>query len=263
MSFLKWSDYAAWKACPGRPALEESEGEVAEAVPRLTAAQRAALDERKAALEGATAVEILPMQALPVGDITAERGALAWGSLILAEYKDHSVLEVYPPEPLLALAALVKYSILHNFTNTNVGTPAELYAYGAEVTEAAQLSMNLRASVTALEHLTPGDYCRTCRAAYRCPALVKSIHKDVFGPLESPDDPDAKALDVPMVFAPGSEWYQIVAKLPAIKAFVAAVERAAGLTKIKEAPVRRRKRRSRKGKRPKKAANRVENGEQG
>jgi hypothetical protein len=256
VTFLRWDDYAAWGLCAGRPALEESEGEVADQVPRLTAADRAALDTRKAALDGATAVEILPMQALPVGEITAEKGALGWGSLILAEYKDHSVLEVYPPDRILALAALVKYSILHNFANTNVGTPGELYAFGAQVTEAAQLSMNLRASVTALEHLVPGDYCRTCRAAYRCPALVKSVHAEVFGPLESPDDPEAKPV---AVVGNDEGWRKILPKLALIKAWVAAVEAAAGQTSAK--PVRRRKRRSRKGKRPQKARNHVDDAE--
>jgi hypothetical protein len=240
MTYLRWADYAAWSQCAGRPALEESEGEVPDAVPALSVPQRSDLEARKAALAGASAVEVLPLQSLPVGAITGERGALAFGSLILAEYPDHSSLEVYPADPILALAALVKYSILHNFTQTNVGSPEELYEYGARVTEAAQLSLNLRASVTALEHLVPGEYCATCRAAYRCPALTKQIRAQVVGPLQDPNDEEA----VPVPFASGlndpetlkatvrAAWL----RLPAVQIWVAQVTAAARRLRIAPKP---------------------------
>ena len=237
MTFLRWADYPAWALCAGRPALEDSEGPVPDIVPRLTATDKNELENRRSALAGATALEILPLQAIDVGAITGERGATAWGSVILAEYQDHSALEVYPADRILGLAALVKYSIIHQFTNTNVGTPAELYAFGAEVTEAAQLSLNLRASVTALEHLVPGDYCKSCRAAYRCPALAKTVHETVYGPLESPQDPEAIPIAVDTANADALQV--MLEKLPMVEAWVAAVKAADGVTA--EKPVKRRR----------------------
>jgi hypothetical protein len=243
MTYLKWQDYPAWSQCAGRPALEEAEGELPDTVPTLTKDERAALEARRAALEGATAVEILPLQSLAVGAITGERGALAWGSVILAEYKDHAALEVYPPDRMLGLAALVKYSILHQITSTNVGTPEELFSFGGAVTEAAQLSLNLRASITALEHLKPGEYCQGCRAAYRCPALAKSMHAVIFSPIEALEDPEALPSAVPATIAAEDAWGQyIVPKLPLIEAWVAQVKRAAGLN-LPPVVKRRKKRR--------------------
>lgn len=237
MTYLRWQDAPAWMACAGRPALEESEGEVPEAVAPLTGAEREALAARQAALEGALSVEVQPLQSLPVGAITGERGALAWGSVVLAEYTDHAALEVYPPDRLLALAALVKYSLLVNITATNVGTPEALYAYGAQVTEAAQLSLNLRQSVTALEHLVPGEYCPSCRSAYRCPALTREVHATVFGEVEAIEDPDARPRAVPQSVDAASDWGRhVLAKLPAIEAWVRAVKVAAGML---ERPTRR------------------------
>jgi Protein of unknown function (DUF2800) len=242
VSYLRWQDAAAWMACAGRPALEESEGELAPEVTRLSQAARAALDARRSALEGATTVEILPLQSLEVGAITGERGALAWGSLVLAEYQDHSALEVYPPDPILGLAALIKYSILHQITATNVGAPEELYAFGAQVTEAAQLSLNLRASITALEHLVPGDYCRSCRAMYRCPALTEEVHRDVFGPVQSPHDPDAVALQPNLVEL---DLAYLRNKLPLIEAWLNEVKARTGGGE-KPAPTVRRRRKSKR-----------------
>lgn len=247
MTYLRWQDFPAWSTCAGRPALEESEGEVPDDIPRLCAAEKAALEERRTALaaQGAS-VDLLPLQVLDVGNITGERGALAWGSVLLIEFKDHAALEVYPADKILGLAALVKYSILHAFSNTNVGTPDELYRYGMAVTEAASLSMNLRQSVTALEHLVPGEHCVGCRAAYRCPALTKDIHEEVFGVLESPEDLDAK----PQAKLPADaeEWARV--KLPIIENWVAQVkERLYG--KEKPAPIKRhRRKKSKKARQP-------------
>jgi hypothetical protein len=239
VTYLKWQDYDAWHACAGRPALEESEGELPEAVPTLTAVERKELESRRTAYEGAHAVEILPLSSLPVGSVTGERAAVGWASLILAHYEDHTALEVHPPDKILGLAALVKSSIVSPITQTNVGTPEELYLFGSEVTEAAQLSMNLRASITALEHLVPGEYCRTCRAAYRCPALTTEVHETVFGPLQAPDDPDA----VPVALGTSREALApMIAKLPLIEAWVAALKVAAGLRTVSPAPAKRRHR---------------------
>jgi hypothetical protein len=235
MTFLKWQDYPAWSTCAGRAALEESEGETPDEPPTLTLALRTELEARKTALEGATAVEILPLQALPLGLITGERGAVAWGSVILAQYENHTALEVYPPDKILGLAALVKYSILHELTQTNVGTLEELYTVGAQVTEAGQVALNLRQSVTALEHLTPSAHCINCRAAYRCPALTAEIHEEVFGPVQALEDPDA----VPLTLTANSPLAHIVAKLPLIEAWIADVKRAAH---VDEPPTKKRKR---------------------
>jgi hypothetical protein len=244
VTYLRWQDYLAWSQCPGRPALEESEGGVPDEPPRLTPAYRQELDERTAAYKGAGAtVELLPLQALDVGAITGERGAIAFGSVILSQVDDHAALEVVPADKILGLAALVKYSILHAFVNTNVGTPEELYQYGQEVTEAGQLSLNLRMSVTALEHLVPGAYCKTCRSAYRCPALTKDIHEEVFGPLEALEDPEA----APVVMSADQEWsIHIRGKVPMIEAWLDQVKDALDMKEEEPAPRRRRRKKSKK-----------------
>lgn len=255
VTFLRYADYPAWSQCAGRPALEESEGGVPDESLTLTVSQRSELEARKGALEGATTVEVLPLQSLPVGLITAEKGAVAWGSLILAEYQDRSTLEVYPPDKILGLAALLKHAVLHEITQTNVGSAEELYAFGAQVTESAHLSLSLRASVTALEHLVPGDYCASCLAAYRCPALAKKVHTGVYGELQAPDDEEAVPLKVrePVDEDARAVLERHVAKLPAIKAWVDSVERAAGVAPAKRQRRLKKKRRGRGARAPKRA----------
>ena len=248
MSYLKIEDYAAWTVCPGRPALEESEGGRLDTVPKLSQDERRALNERRDALAGTGAVEVMALQSLPVGDITTEKGALAWGSVIIAESETGSRLEVYPPDKTLALAALLKFGILHEFNATNCGTPAELYEHGQKVTEAAALALSLRNSITALEHLKPGEYCKTCLAAYRCPALRNTVHATVF-PLQAPDDEDLTPV-VPSVG--GDEWARVLARLPLVETWVDAVrDRRSGLeskaTRAVKAP--KKKRRKRRAKR--------------
>jgi hypothetical protein len=243
MSYLRLLDLPAWRACPGRPALEESEGGRPEDVPVLPAPRRAELEARASALQAqGAAVDFIPLASLNVGEITGERGAVGFASVLLADSTESGKtrLEVYPPEPILALAALLKYQILHDFTETNVGTPEELYVEGAKITEAAALSLSLSASITALDHLVPGPYCQGCLAMYRCPALTEDIHKEVFGELQAPDEPDLVALpaaqralkpaDVPAVLK------RAMAKVPLLEAWCASVRAAARLKHVKASP---------------------------
>jgi len=239
--YLRWQEYPAWSACAGRPALQESEGGVEDEIPRLTPDIKADLNERKAAIDGAVSVEILPLQSLDVGAITGERGATAWANVLLVEYADHAALEVYPADKILALAALVKYSTLHLITNTNVGTPEELLVFGQQVTEAASLSLNLRQSVTALEHLVPGDYCRSCLSAYRCPKLTADIHEEVFGPLQPLEDPDAVPVEPEY-----DHLHMVRAKLPLIEAWLLQVKQRLGLLDRKPAQRARRRKKAKK-----------------
>jgi hypothetical protein len=189
--FLDPADYDAWKFCHGRPALQDLEEPIVGShFPEVD------LAARKSALEAQGAVvEVTLLVPLDVGVITGERNALAIaGTILIAEFPENSRIEVYGHENLshlkiLTLAALIKYALLHNFTDTGVGSADEVYAFGAEVTEAAAIALSLRADAAALSHLTPGDYCKTCRAAYHCPALKELVHKKVFGEIQAPDEP--------------------------------------------------------------------------
>ncbi len=167
-------------------------------------------------------VTILVEQRLDISVITGEKDAQGTADCILiAEFAEYSVLEVwdfksgYHPVAVMdngqlqiyALAAFLTHGIFHNFTEINLvihqprvrkepsewrRTPDELYIFGAKVTEAATLSLSLRGDVTALSHLTPGErQCRFCRVKYRCPALLKAVHQDVYGEFQKLDDPAA------------------------------------------------------------------------
>jgi hypothetical protein len=191
VNYLEPADYEAWSLCAGKPALEDLE-----AAPAPVKREAAVIEYAKTALEARGAkVEVARLIPLDVGVITAERGALSLADAILiGEFESHSVLHVEhqgsdAERQILGLAALLKYQLLHNFTETNVGTPDELYVFGAKVTEAAAVSLSVRGDVSALSHLATGPYCATCRAAYHCPALEKQVHAQVFGELQSLDDP--------------------------------------------------------------------------
>jgi Protein of unknown function (DUF2800) len=229
MTFLPAQAITRWMACAGSAALEESEG-VADTVIDTNLAD---LPARKTALE-ATGADVSVAQGVwvPIGLITGEGNATAaTQAIVVAEYEEHSRIEVlgHAPEEtkLLTLAALVKYALLHHFTDTSVGSVEELYVFGAEVTEAAALALSLRANVAALSHLTPGDHCPACRAAYRCPALEAAVHKQVFGELQGLDEPTLEAVAPRARLKPGEEVKDGVAaalaRVPLIEAWIRAV----------------------------------------
>jgi len=118
-----------------------------------------------------------------------------------------------------------------------VGSPDELYVFGEEVTEAAALSLSLKNSITALDHLVVGDYCKSCLAAYRCPKLKAAVHKEVFGPLQAPDEPGLVPVSLRARLGDGEAMAQVlartVAQLPMIEGWCAAVRAQAGLVKVK------------------------------
>lgn len=166
-------------------------------------------------------VLLLVEQRLDISVITGEDGARGTADVVLlAQFEDHSRLDVWdlkfgvgvvvPVEnngqiQIYALAALIKYQLLHNFTEINLVihqprvketpsewriTPEALYVFGQRATEAAHLALSLRGEASALSHLMPGDkQCRFCRVRYRCPALQEMIHKEVYGDFQKIDDP--------------------------------------------------------------------------
>jgi hypothetical protein len=238
MSFLRLRDREAWTQCPGRPALEAIEGGRPEDVPKALPADHDYWANRKTALEGTgAAVEVHPLTRLEVGGITSEAGALGWGTVILATYADRSTLEVYPPDPVLALAAVLKYGILFEFASTNCGTPDELHVECAAITGAAALALSLKDSITALDHLSPGPYCSTCLAAYRCPKLKSKVHKTVYGELQAEGESDLVPVSLRARLA-GDETMKdaleaAMRDIPAIEAWCAAVRAQAGLKRAK------------------------------
>lgn len=197
---------AEWLICPGRPALEELEAGAVAGVPApLSEALTTFLEARRTQLatdHPAASIDLERLTHVDIGLITGERfcGSLV-PALLIVHFEDHALLEVYAdPEAspeylqLLALASLIKHSLLEHVTDTNHGSAEFLYAFGAKVTEAAALSLSLRGDVAALSHLTVSEHCHTCRAAHRCPALAESVHVEVFGELQEPSDPDLQAL---------------------------------------------------------------------
>jgi Protein of unknown function (DUF2800) len=261
VNYLEAADFDAWVLCAGKPALEELE-HIPPSEKRYT---NEVIEGAVTALQATGAkVEVLRRIPLDIGVITAERGALeVCDAVLIGEFDSHSVLHVEHPggeseHKILALAALLKYQLLHNFTETNVGTPDELYVFGAQVTAAAAISLSVRGDATALSHLAPGPYCKTCRAAYHCPALEKEVHSQVFGDLQAPDDPELSPASLRSRLADPEGLPALiaatVAKLPMIEDWCASVRAQDALIRgeppPKAQPVRK-KRKYRKRKKPK------------
>lgn len=174
---------------------------------------------------GAVRVQLLVEQRLDISVITGEKNAKGTtDALIVVDFEDYSVLDVWdvkfgfkPVEvvengqvQIYALAALLKLELVHSFKEVNCvifqprvsevpqewrTTPDALYAFGAKVTEAANIALSLRGEAAALSHLVPGDkQCAFCKVKYRCPELKKIVHEAVFGEFQAVDDPKAVPL---------------------------------------------------------------------
>lgn len=173
-------------------------------------------------------VSVLVEQKLDISVVTGEKGARGTGDcLLIAQFPEYSVLDVWDlkfgvgvvvspiengQEMIYALAALAQHGLMQEFREVNLvihqprvnERPQEwqvslehLYLFGAKVTEAAALALSLRGDATALSHLNPGDaQCRFCRAKYRCPALIKLVHDEVFTDFQKESDP--RAVPVPI-----------------------------------------------------------------
>ena len=183
-----------------------------------------AIRQRIAAFRQAGArVTLLVEQHLDISVITGEKGARGTGdAVIIAEFPEYSVLDVWDlkfgigvlvspvengQEMIYALAAIALHGLTQEFREVNLVihqprvsekpqewrvTLEQLYLFGAKVTEAAALALSLRGNVTALSHLNPGEkQCRFCRAKYRCPALTKMVHDEVFTEFQKIADPNA------------------------------------------------------------------------
>lgn len=174
-------------------------------------------------------VTLLVEQRLDISTVTGEKGARGTADVVLiVRFKDKpSILEVWDWKfgagvvvevidngqlQIYALAALATHALMDEFSEINLVilqprvkttpsewriTPTQLYEFGAKVTEAAALSLSLRGQTEAVSFLEPGDkQCRFCRAKYRCPALTKQVHQEVFGDLQAEDDPAAVPIPV-------------------------------------------------------------------
>jgi hypothetical protein len=197
--FLDPAQWPAWQLCPGRAALEEGQSGATEAAdwPALTATQMKDVETRRQGhiASGAIRSELILGARLDLEVVTGERGAIDRAdALILAEYKEHSIVDVFRADAsdqhlaMLALGAVVKYQMLHNFVAVNLCALGgaklvqttwsldQLYIFGQEVTEAAAVALALRGGAAALSNLVPGDVqCKDCRVAYRCPALARKL----------------------------------------------------------------------------------------
>jgi hypothetical protein len=228
------ADWEANSRCPGKPALEEFEPalhrDVDEADKRHAAAcllagikpqndyaddagvlayverVRERVASHKAA--GASQVQCLVEQRLNYELITGERGAAGLANcLILAEYAEYADIDVIRPrfgeltmpggaDRIDALAAMLKFALLHTIRSVYLATydpltantleitpiePDDLYSFGLKVTEAASLSLSLRGDVAALSHLVTGQVqCGACRVRHRCPEIIKEITREVY-----------------------------------------------------------------------------------
>lgn len=231
MTFLLAPAVSRWLACPGSAALEETESQTHNGMGEPISVP----DQIRTSLEALGAkVSVATLVYVDIGQITGERGANACiKALLIGEFGDHSVLHVFGHDEtetkLLTLAALLKYGLLHNFTETGSGTVDELYIFGAQVTEAAQLALSLRADVAALSHLTSGSHCTGCLAAYRCPALAKNVHEEVFGELQALDEPNLTPVPVSVRAPDNIKDYiaGLLPRLPLILSWVASVRSVA------------------------------------
>jgi hypothetical protein len=238
VTFLAAEALSRWLACAGSAALEETETPA----PEIIAPELAILAERKTALEAqGAAVQVARGVRVDIAVITGERGASALiQALLIAEWEDHSRLEIYGHDPvetqLLTFAALIKYGLLHNFTETGVADVEALYGFGAQVTEAAAPALSLRGDVTALSHLTPGPHCTGCRAAYRCPALAQEVHEQVFGEIQALDEPNLTPLPPRVRLGPTEQLPALIgsalARIPLIESWCASVRAQAELLEL-------------------------------
>jgi Protein of unknown function (DUF2800) len=261
VTFLPADSIERWLHCGGSAALEETEAPPTESIAPdlpLLRERYAALEARGAKVQTARGVRV------DIGVITGERAASALiQGLLIAEWDDHSRIEVYghseAETPLLTLAALIKYSLLHEFTETGVASVDELYAAGQKITEAGALALSLRGEVTALSHLTPGPHCKACRAAYRCPALATEVHEEVFGEIQALDEPNLTPVPPRVRLGPGEELPALIAaaleRIPLIESWITSVRAQAELLELLPRssralqPRRPRKKRRKKSKR--------------
>ena len=181
-------------------------------------------------------VQVFIERALDISAITTEKDAKGTAdAVILAVFEDHAALDVWDAKfgigvkvkaegngqlQIYALAALLQHSLLTTITEVNLvihqprvrkepqewqTTPESLYIFGSLATAAATLCLSLRGDVVALSHLKAGEpQCRFCRVKYRCPELLASIHREVYGEFQKIEDPRAvpvavadKALTLP------------------------------------------------------------------
>ena len=257
-----------WLACPGSVALEATEAnttsefadegtrahkmaaeglfnrwvdidsdtatdlEMVEAVRRYCMQVKARVDYYK--LAGATTVTLLVEQKLDLSPITGEKDARGTADhVIIAEFADHSVLEVGDLKygkgvavgavgneqlQMYALAAMLEHSLLHDFTavvlaiyqvrlHNEAGmwetSPDTLYKFGEYAAQRAAIALAcVQNPASAVQHLEPTeDGCRFCRAKAKCPALAKAVHATVMGEFQKIDAPDAQVLS-PQDLAP-------------------------------------------------------------
>lgn len=247
MNYLPAATVHRWLNCQGSAALEELEPAIEPEVPD-SAALLKQIEERKTALEAqGAAVEVTRLVPLDIGVITGEAKAVELArAVLIAEWADHSKLEVLGhwqlETTLLTLAGVIKYELLHNFTGTDA-----LYAFGQQVTESGAIALSVRGDVAALSHLKVGGWCVNCRAAYRCPKLKDTVHEEVFGPLQAPDEPVLTPIGLAARLADGETLESVRARLPVIEAWCDAVrgaKRAPPATRIARKPRRKRKRRA-------------------
>lgn len=184
--FLRASEWAGWSICPGRPWLEDLEAspavEAAKATEGWSNAFKARADSHE---EAGGQVQRVVNGRLDLSVITGERHASSTADLLIAQYAEHSVLEVWKfaaseeEVTFLSFSAFLHHTLLHNFTSiVMVGsdewtkTPDDLYVFGQRVTEAAHLALSIEGEPSTSQ-LVPSDACSTCRAARRCPALAR------------------------------------------------------------------------------------------
>lgn len=188
--FCDPADWEAWSRCAGKCSLEEQEpaaASVEEPLPELTRLLR---DRAKSLKESGASVTVRFHARVSIEAITGEKGANdIVDALLIAEYPEHSELEVYDvlgrqgKLKIAAFSMFLTYGLLHKFNKISLGSgsklelvsESDLYAFGAQVTEAAAVALSVRGEVTALSHLHPGTYCLKCRAAYRCPAFNELV----------------------------------------------------------------------------------------
>lgn len=206
-----------------------------EPLERYVASVNARVEQFKTA--GALEVVLLVEQRLPIDAITGERNAFGTAdAVIIAQFAASSLIEVDDLKfgqgvevdvqdngqlQIYALAAVLKYRLLHNFTSCvmRIHQPRirqepleweipieQLYDFGNTVAASARIALELleagpvaaiaRDAANGYTYLKPGEkQCKFCRARWKCPAIAKEVNDTVFGDFDVITAPGAALVE--------------------------------------------------------------------
>lgn len=189
--FLRASEVAGWSVCPGRPWREDHFPASLERGKPDGGWLNAFKARAEVHQDAGAQVQIVANGRVDLSVVTSEKHASGTADLLIAQYAEHSILEVWKFEAsedevtLLAFAAFLHHCLLHNFTSIvlhgaleSTHTPDELYVFGQHVTEAAHLALSIEGEPQTSDFV-PSECCATCRGRKDCPGLKRRAALDL------------------------------------------------------------------------------------